>query len=68
MTGHMRQAIEALKLSDEEIGERLGVTGRTVRRWKQTGRVTKENRRNLARLLESQADRLQTWAAVLRGD
>lgn len=62
----MKRAIEALKMSDAEIGKRVGVSARTVRRWKQTGRATKANRMELARLLESQADRLRTWADVLR--
>lgn len=62
----MRKALQALKLSDAEIADRCGVSERTVRRWKQTGRTTKANRRELARLLDSQADRLRTWSDVLR--
>lgn len=64
----MRKALDALKLTDAEIAERIGVHERTVRRWRQTNRATRPNRRELARLLDSQADRLRTYAEVLRSD
>lgn len=61
----MRSALAALKLSDAEIAERAGVSQRTVRRWRKTGRMSPSSKRALSEVLRTQATKLETFAEAL---
>lgn len=57
--------VRALKMTDAEIASAVGVSERTVQRWKAGRRITSGNRRKLIDLARRRADRLEVLARSL---
>lgn len=58
------QALDTLKMTDAAIAKRLGVSQRTVRRWREGGGMRPGQRREMARLLR---DRMSEMHGVAIG-